>query len=297
MQKKVSEHASAALICESERGYKVDHGIFSECKHQGLHFHDCYEILIHVRNGPYYYAGQQVLIPQPYEVFVFPPYQIHGTMRQETMQDYERLSIHVSSQLLDLLGFDQVPVRRLLNQYCHSHGRRLILTQQEFGQLYSLASRISPEHQAQTPYGKMTDLAHLSLMFSCICRALSRAQEANDQPGDGHKTLVHRVCSYVNGHFTQDVTLDTLAEHFGVSKYHLSHKFSQAFGMSVYHYVLMCRITLAQKLITKGESFREIAAECGFKDYSNFLRAFTKLTGISPSAWRKQHESQQTETR
>lgn len=297
MHENTHQHTATRLICETQRGYKIDHGIFPEYEPVGLHFHDCYEILIHVRNGPYYHAGQQVLIPQPYEMFVFPPYQIHGMTVQNTLRDYERLYIHVSPQLLDLLGFDQVPVKQVLNQYCHSHGARLMLTQKEFGQLYTLATKISPETPDQTPYSRMIDLAHLSCMFSHICKALSRAQEADAQLAEQPRTLVHQVCCYVNCHFTQDITLDTLSEHFGVSKYHLSHKFSEAFGMSVYHYVLMCRITLAQKLIHKGQCFQEIAAECGFKDYSNFLRAFTKLTGISPSAWRRQHESQQTEAR
>jgi len=290
MENHAGEHAAARIANETERGYKVHHGTFTEYKQFGLHFHACYEILIHVRNGPYYYAGQQVFIPQPLEVFVFPPFQIHGMMGQELLHDYERMYFHVSPQVAEQLGFGHVPVRHILNQYCHSQGSRVLLTHQEFAYLHHLAGRISAEVPEQTPFSRMDDLATLSSMFSCLCQALSRTGEHSSDMQPPPKTLVHKVCCYINCHFTQDVTLDSLAEHFAVSKYHLSHKFSQAFGMSVYHYVLMCRITLAQKLIAQGRCFHEIAAECGFKDYSNFLRAFTKLTGISPSAWRKQHE-------
>lgn len=294
MQKKNNDASFVSLDSETQRGYKLNYGYFAEYTQFGLHFHDFYEVLIPVRNGPYYYAGQQVFVPQPYEIFVFPPYQVHGIIEQDPLQDYERLYIHVSNQLLDHLGFDQVPVRRILNQYCHSQGARVILSQEDFSQIAALVKSISAEAPDQSPYSRMIDLAHLSCLFSHLCRALSAARKPSQEQSGG-KTLVHQACCYINGHFAQDITLDGLAEHFGVSKYHLSHKFSEAFGMSVYHYVLMCRITLAQKLINKGLGFQEIAAECGFRDYSNFLRAFTKLTGISPSAWRKQQESQQTE--
>ncbi len=37
-----------------------------------------------------------------------------------------------------------------------------------------------------------------------------------------------------------------------------------------------------------GESLNTIAYQCGFNDYSNFLRSFTRIAGVSPSRYRKQ---------
>ena len=45
---------------------------------------------------------------------------------------------------------------------------------------------------------------------------------------------------------------------------------------------------LSRQQMLGDESLNTIAYQCGFNDYSNFLRSFTKIIGVSPSAYRKQ---------
>ena len=45
---------------------------------------------------------------------------------------------------------------------------------------------------------------------------------------------------------------------------------------------------LARQQIMGTASLNDIAYQCGFNDYSNFLRSFTKVIGMSPSRYRKQ---------
>ena len=45
---------------------------------------------------------------------------------------------------------------------------------------------------------------------------------------------------------------------------------------------------LARQQMLGDASLNTIAYQCGFSDYSNFLRTFTKIAGISPSSYRKQ---------
>ena len=75
-----------------------------------------------------------------------------------------------------------------------------------------------------------------------------------------------------------------MAARFFVSKYHLSHEFSRAVGIGVYRYVMLKRLLIAKQLLVEGTPPGEVYALCGFRDYTNFYRAFKAEYGISPRA-------------
>ena len=78
-------------------------------------------------------------------------------------------------------------------------------------------------------------------------------------------------------------SLDELAQRFYVSKYHLSHEFSKTMGISVYRYICLKRLLSARQMLLNGMPAGEVYTKCGFKDYTNFYRAFKAEYGISPS--------------
>ena len=84
------------------------------------------------------------------------------------------------------------------------------------------------------------------------------------------------------------MTLKRLSERFGLSASTLSHEFRRYIHHSVYDYILYRRIMLAKRMLFGSAPLSEIAYRCGFGDYSNFLRAFRKMNGISPNNYRLQ---------
>ena len=52
--------------------------------------------------------------------------------------------------------------------------------------------------------------------------------------------------------------------------------------------MLYRRVMLARQQMLGDASLNDIAYQCGFNDYSNFLRSFTKIIGVSPSKYRKE---------
>ncbi len=83
------------------------------------------------------------------------------------------------------------------------------------------------------------------------------------------------------------IKLDELARKFGISTSFLSHEFVKYTDRSVYDYVLFRRVLMAKQMIAAPLTLNEVAFQCGFSDYSSFLRAFTKLAGMSLSVYRK----------
>ena len=82
--------------------------------------------------------------------------------------------------------------------------------------------------------------------------------------------------------------MNELARLFSVSTSWLAHEFTRFTHRSIYNYILYRRITLARQLMLGDDSLNDIAYQCGFNDYSNFLRAFSNTTGVSPNHYRKQ---------
>ena len=101
-------------------------------------------------------------------------------------------------------------------------------------------------------------------------------------------SIIQDVLAYINSHYTQPLKNDELAKAFGVSVSYLSHEFARFTNRSVYEYILYRRVMLARQLMQGEATLNDIAYQCGFNDYSNFLRIFNKMVGVSPSAYRKQ---------
>ncbi len=98
--------------------------------------------------------------------------------------------------------------------------------------------------------------------------------------------LVISICPEIKA-FMQPMKVEPLARHFGVSVSYLEHEFKKYTNRSVYDYILYRRVMLAKKLIPGCSSLNAISEQCGFENYSNFMRLFYKYVGTSPNAYKK----------
>lgn len=97
-----------------------------------------------------------------------------------------------------------------------------------------------------------------------------------------------RVAAYIEEHLADDIPLATLAELAQLSPYHFSRSFKHSFGVPPHRYHATRRIERAKQLLSNREwSVTAIALEVGFSDTSTFTAAFHKLTGETPSCYRR----------
>jgi AraC family transcriptional regulator len=82
-----------------------------------------------------------------------------------------------------------------------------------------------------------------------------------------------------------------LARECSLSAGHFARAFRHSTGLSPHQWLLQCRIDKAHALLRDARlSLAEIAGACGFADQSHFTKAYTRLRGITPGAWRRQQE-------
>lgn len=91
------------------------------------------------------------------------------------------------------------------------------------------------------------------------------------------QTFVDELLAYINEHYADDITLESMAEHFGYSKYYFSRMFNAALGTSITDYVSAVRLMRALDLLRRsGCTVSEAAMECGFSSLPTFYRVLKK---------------------
>ncbi len=100
-------------------------------------------------------------------------------------------------------------------------------------------------------------------------------------------SAIQRAKTYVAEHYTEDVSLETLASIAHLSEFHLSRLFRQVVGLPPHAYQVQLRLSHARKLLAQGCSVNYVAHETGFFDQSHFASQFKRHFGVSPGTYRK----------
>lgn len=113
----------------------------------------------------------------------------------------------------------------------------------------------------------------------------------------GHSvTVAYNIMNYINHHFAEEITVDKIAAELYLNKNYIAHVFKEETGYSLIGYAIALRINRAKVLLTKTDkSITQVAAECGYDDFTYFSRQFKKSTSLTPSAYRKTHADEDEE--
>ncbi len=105
--------------------------------------------------------------------------------------------------------------------------------------------------------------------------------EENREP---YIDLIDRIALYIEKNYTEKLSLDMLAEKFGISVSTLCHDFKRKFGCTVFEHILNLRLTYARNylLTVPSSTSTDAARSCGFEDICYFCRAYKKKFGKSP---------------
>lgn len=162
----------------------------------------------------------------------------------------------------------------------------LTVTEPVWNYLHDVIREMEKEYLNRKKYWEMYVGADLRRMFITIFRECADVLSMM-KIGNG-VTVAYNVMNYLNHHFAEDISVNSIAAALFLNRDYISHVFKDETGYSVMAYVISLRINWAKLLLAETDrSITDIAMECGYTDFTYFSKQFKKHTNMSPSKFRK----------
>lgn len=277
--------------CLETKSFAASH-LYSDEKTMDIHIHDCYEIYYSISGGKQFLIDDRIYDFKPGDIFFINQYENHYLSLVDS-PTHERIVIMIYPGYLRKFSTEQTDLN-----YCFTHreasfGQKLTLSKEEKKRFMHYMHKLTePKEFGQDVLDQLVFLeliTYLTMIFTSRCaQGSSGMQVENDLQSlsEAHHSLIDQILTYINQNLTEDLSISRLAARFYLSNSYLCKIFKDRTGTTISSYITTKRISRAKSLLRDGYSVMETCHLCGFNDYSAFLKAFTKVVGISPKKYK-----------
>lgn len=241
------------------------------------HYHDFHKVVVFLSGKAAYHIEGKSYYLKPWDILLVNRHAIHKPEIDFSVP-YERFVLWIRDDISqqDLTACFQKAASRSFNLI-----RLDSRTQERLKQLlYELEGTVN-----ETAFGSTLLKNALFTQFMVyINRIFLEKQYIFDAHSYTCDSQVEELLRYINHNLTEDLSIETLAKKYYLSKYHMMRKFKEETGYTIHNYVVNKRLLLARTKISEGMPVIKAAQASGFSDYTTFSRAYKKQFGAAPSA-------------
>ena len=246
------------------------------------HHHDFSKIVVLIDGDLTYYIEGKAYILKPWDILFVNKNEIHKPVVNPNKY-YERIVIWLNPDFMakyaqgnnDLLKCFEVAIKNNYNL--------LRLNMKSIEVIKNLIQDIQNCNNSNEFGSEILKESLFVQLMVLMNRLFLNSDKNRDIEDIQYDKTIEGVLNYINSNLENDLSIDTIASEFFISKYYLMRKFKNQIGSSIHNYVVQKRLILARSLISDGLSMSSVCSRCGFNDYSSFVRAFKKVYGVSPS--------------
>ena len=252
------------------------------------HKHKALEIIFVTENEYTINVGTEVYKLHEGDIIFIPPMEIHSITAPEKGERF--------IMLFDPSFFTYFNSNDEIFDF-YSHTRVVGLN--NASHLYpNLFASINSMIQLYFSYDKMNEVE----IYSELLKITAVLCHSSEEETEKNKPVTHsevynkfvRVLSYIEGNYSEDMDLETVAKSAGFSKYHFSRLFKQYTDSTFYDYLCTKRITEAKKLLATGIPVTDTAFQVGFNNLTTFCRCFKKYEGCSPTQYKNKYSKEES---
>jgi len=251
------------------------------------HWHSALEIICPIENYYTVKVNNETYTIQPGEMFFIPPGELHTLLAPPTGQRF--IFIMNIASLTKLKGFARIvtllsyPI--LMNPETYPN---------IYEDVYDIMVQIRNEYFNNKEFAELSIQSLLLSLFVKLGENYSQQENlfSNAKPSKQREytELFNDALSYIDQHYTEEISLENIAAQTGFSKFHFSRLFKQYTSYNFSDYLCFRRIKAAEKLLENPDcSITDVAISSGFSSISTFNRLFKQQKGCTPSDYRKQN--------
>ena len=230
-----------------------------------MHYHASYELYYLQVGHRDYFIEDKLFSVSAGDFVLIPPRKLHRTGGEYG----ERILIGFTAEFLEKV-YTKDTCAYLLR--CFDDWKRTPSPNQQAGCIDLLTKMLSCKDQIESAL-----LLGMLLMELQTCNPKEIAED-----------FVSTIVSYINKNYATIDTIDGIADHFFISKYHLCRIFKKAMKTTVIDYLNQIRVKNACQMLTFSQkSVGEISELCGYHSTAYFSSLFKQITGRTPSEYRK----------
>lgn len=236
-----------------------------------MHNHDDYEIYCFLKGSAEYYVEGNVYSLNSGDILLMKRAEAHSLIVNK-LSPYERIVINFNREALsgeiapEIIAFLENRPLGKQNKYSAKKTKNIV------GFLNKIC--------------KSDNFSEKQLYLTFVLNELKNSTPSDDDTVN----TVQDIIGYINENLFEDISLDSVAEQFFMSKNHLNRQFKKYTGSTIWSYIVIKRLIYAKSLLTAGEKPTAVCKKCGFNDYCSFYRAYKQKYGISPNEVKKQSE-------
>jgi AraC-like DNA-binding protein len=248
---------------------------YRDQKMEGLevHHHDFYEVYLFLGGQVQFQVEAKTFQLEPGDFLLINPQELHKPLIGQGSM-YERMVLWIDRNYLSSLCTENTDLSACFDGQTNLLRPGKVRGAQLQGLLESLAREYYDEQLGSA-------ICAQGLLMQFLVE-LNRLARKNMGKALAEPDLVSQVIAYIGNHYQENLTLESLAGQFYVSKFYLSHEFRERVGVSIHRYIIFRRLLQARDLMAAGIGPGQVYQNCGFGDYANFYRAFKAEYGISP---------------
>lgn len=129
-------------------------------------------------------------------------------------------------------------------------------------------------------------------MLSVTVEVYRQVLNDGENPVDARAELARKMTDFVKARSGGPLTLADVAKAVHMSPNYLTSLFHSQTGVPLGRFILSERVALAQRMLAMPKSsVKSVGLELGFSDPFTFSRAFKRVTGLAPRAWKRRQEN------
>ena len=246
------------------------------------HHHDFSKIVILIDGDFTYYIEGKAYILKPWDILFVNKNEIHKPVVNPNKY-YERIVIWLNPDFMAKYAQGNNNLLKCFEVAIKNNYNLLRLNMKSIDIIKNLIQDIQNCNNSNEFGSEILKESLFVQLMVLMNRLFLNSDKNRDIEDIQYDKTIEGVLNYINSNLENDLSIDTIASEFFISKYYLMRKFKNQIGSSIHNYVVQKRLILARSLISDGLSMSSVCSRCGFNDYSSFVRAFKKVYGVSPS--------------